>query len=94
MEENILEKYALIKSQIKDLETRAKLLQPEITRQIKEAKVEDNKLATNFGTFKIAERTTYVYSDELKATTAKMQEREIATGIAQKKTTEYLTFNN
>jgi len=88
----IFKEYADLKNQAKELEKRMNLMKPEIIRQVKEMQSEDNLIKTSFGTFKLSERITWVYSDKLKAQIAKDQEKEIAKGVAEKKISDVLTY--
>lgn len=82
--------YASIKSQIKELQEKESAIKEKIIADME--KNETPKLETEFGKFNLSPRSFWSYSDEGKAEIAKIQKKEQATGKAQQKVTQVLTF--
>lgn len=89
----ILEQYAELKVQEKELKKKIEALQPKIIEHVT-AKGEKS-LKTDFGKFNVTERSTWKYTeavDKQKAKLVKLQEKEQATGVAEKTVKQSLTF--
>jgi hypothetical protein len=87
-----LKRYEEIKIQMKELETEAKALQPDIIPAMPEGPVK-----TEYGTFTVRSKDSYVYSPETQAREKALKEtkdREVQEGIATLKPGEpYLQYN-
>lgn len=90
---NELKKYAKLQEQIKDLELQRDGLKQEIIGALHKEKLD--KVESDYGKFTISYRTSYTYSEKVdalveKVKLAKVKEEE--QGVAEARTTEYLTF--
>lgn len=91
--EQKLKMYAKLKLQEKSIKAQYEVLQAEIIEHVQENP--DKKLETKFGKFKVTERATWKYSEDVdkqKAKMVKLQEKEQATGVATKTVKASLTF--
>lgn len=88
-----LERYAEIKNTIRDLQEEENYLKGLIQTEMQEEGMD--KESTEFGTFTLARRVSYTYSDKIKEMEEKLKMKkhtEEEKGIAKSNTTEYLLF--
>ena len=88
-----LKTYAELQLEIKDLEMRRDALKEVIIDALHKEKLD--KVESDYGKFTISHRTSYTYTEKVKALEQKVKlakVKEEETGDAEPKTTEYLTF--
>lgn len=93
MNENLLKKYAEIKRSKKELEEEEKLLKEQIEGAM-EYEGKDRE-ETAYGTFTLAHRTYWTYTDKVKDLEEKVKIKKVEEeekGIAQPKEKAYLVF--
>lgn len=91
MDTALFKQYAALETKLKELESRKSELKEKILASLEADKL--TKAESVFGTFTRATRTSYTYSDKVKAleekaNLAKLQEQQ--KGIAKAKYTQYL----
>ena len=95
MQNKNFERYAQIKRDMKALEEEETLLKKEILKDLDENKTD--KVVFGFGSFKVATRTSYRYSEKVQAISERLklaQVREQEKGIAKVIESPYLTFTS
>lgn len=88
-----LKEYAKLQAQIKELEGKRDTIKLEIIDGFHKEGID--KVESDYGRFTIANRTSYTYSEKVKAleTKVKLQKiKEEETGVAEARNTEYLVF--
>jgi len=88
IDKELLEKYSNLKTSQKAIEIELKEISPIIMGMMEGEGVD--KLESDFGTFTIANKTTYTYSEKV----TKLQEEEKANGTAKIKMSPYVLFKN
>lgn len=93
MQNKIYKKYVTFEEKFKEMEAKRKELREALVDQMKKDKIE--KMETEFGSFTVCKKVTWVYSsvikqleESLKIKKIKEQEKE----IAEKSESEYLLF--
>lgn len=84
---DVLRAYAEKKAKVKQIEADLEEMKPLIIEHLAQQGVD--KLPTSLGTFTVSERSTWKYSPAVE----KLQEEEKQRGIATKKVSTTLTFN-
>lgn len=94
MDKKQLQTYAKLQAQIKELEGKRDSLKVDILVAFEKDGIE--KQETTFGTFTVAHKTTYKYSDKIVSLTEKLKiakVKEEEKGIATPSTSEYIVFS-
>lgn len=93
MEPKLLKQYQALREKREGIEAEEALLKAEIVASLKKAGIE--KTETNWGTFTIASRTSYKYSEKVKALEEKVKlakVKEEQKGTATPSVTEYMVY--
>lgn len=93
MNKELFAQYLKVKLELKYLESQEQDLKQQILKEFRSNQID--KLATDFGSFTVAKRTSWIYTEAVKkiAERLKLQQiREQEQGLAQEKSQEYLLF--
>ena len=93
MKNELLKKYSELELAFTKLEEERNTLRNEIVKQFVTHKVE--KEETAYGSFSLARRSTYLYTDKIKLLEDRVKiakHKEVEKGLAKEKVTEYLIY--